>query len=134
MSTLVIGAGKSGVAAANFLAARDERVVLADSKTLPELPYKLDERVGRAFGTDDAALLSEVTEIVVSPGVPLTIPLLQAAAAQATSGPSQRADECIPLHRIAWAAQRQIGKVHRPLTFAIPCVIPRGRSSSCAKS
>ena len=81
MSVLVIGAGKSGVAAANFLAARDERVVLADSKSNPDLPYKLDDRVTRAFGSQDEALLDEVTEIVISPGVPMTIPLLQRAAA-----------------------------------------------------
>jgi len=35
--TLVLGAGKSGIAAANFLAARGERVLLADSKAEPEL-------------------------------------------------------------------------------------------------
>ena len=81
MSVLVIGAGKSGVAAANFLAGRDERVVLADSKSNPDLPYKLDDRVTRAFGSQDEALLDEVTEIVISPGVPMTIPLLQRAAA-----------------------------------------------------
>ncbi len=78
--TLVIGAGKSGVAAANFLAAHDERVVLADSKADPELPYELDRRVERAFGRDDDGLLADVREIILSPGVPVTIPLLQHAA------------------------------------------------------
>jgi UDP-N-acetylmuramoylalanine--D-glutamate ligase len=79
MKTLVIGAGKSGVAAANFLAARGG-VVLADSNANPELPMPLDGRVERAFGTEPP--LDDVGEIVVSPGVPLTIPLLQAAAAR----------------------------------------------------
>jgi UDP-N-acetylmuramoylalanine--D-glutamate ligase len=79
MKTLVIGAGKSGVAAANFLAARGD-AVLADSNENPELPMPLDGRVQRAFGTEPA--LDDVGEIVVSPGVPLTIPLLQAAAAR----------------------------------------------------
>lgn len=82
MKTLVIGAGKSGVAAANFLAARGDDVVLADKNEKPELPYKLDARVQRAFGVNDASLLDGVGSIVVSPGVPLAGPLLTAAAAQ----------------------------------------------------
>lgn len=78
---LVAGAGKSGVAAANFLAVRGERVVLTDDKAEPSLPYELDPRVERAFGeTNDVdALLDGVREIVLSPGVPLTAPLLQRA-------------------------------------------------------
>jgi UDP-N-acetylmuramoylalanine--D-glutamate ligase len=80
MKTLVIGAGKSGVAAANFLAARGD-VTLTDSSPNPELPMPLDERVTRAFGSEPS--LDDVNEIVVSPGVPLTIPLLQRAAAMA---------------------------------------------------
>ena len=83
MKTLVVGAGKSGVASANFLAARGERVLLADSAKEPSLPVALDTRVERAFGRDDVALLDDVTTIVVSPGVPLTIPLLQQAATRA---------------------------------------------------
>jgi len=79
MRTLVIGAAKSGVAAANFLAKRGEEVVLADSKVDPALPYALDERVEKAFGRDDVALLDRVDEIVVSPGVPLDVPLLMEA-------------------------------------------------------
>jgi len=79
MRTLVIGAAKSGVAAANFLAKRGEEVVLADSKADPVLPYELDSHVEQAFGRDDLALLERVDEIVVSPGVPLDIPLLAEA-------------------------------------------------------
>jgi UDP-N-acetylmuramoylalanine--D-glutamate ligase len=81
MSVLVMGAGKSGVAAANFLAARGEHVVLTDSKAAPEMPYALDDRVVRAFGTQNESLLDRVSEIVVSPGVPMTVPLLRSAAA-----------------------------------------------------
>jgi UDP-N-acetylmuramoylalanine--D-glutamate ligase len=80
---LVLGAGKSGVASANFLAARGSSVLLADSNPNPAIPYSLDDRVVRAFGSEDEALLDEVSEIVLSPGVPMTIPLLQAAAARA---------------------------------------------------
>ena len=80
MRTLVLGAAKSGVAAANFLAQRGEEVVLADSKVDPKLPYELDPRVEKAFGRDDFSLLDRVDEIVISPGVPLDIPLLVEAS------------------------------------------------------
>ncbi len=80
--TLVIGAAKSGVAAANFLAAREESVVLADSNASPSLPYELDSRVERAFGRNDDGLLDGITRIVLSPGVPMTIPLLAEAGAR----------------------------------------------------
>ena len=83
MKNLVVGAGKSGVAAANFLAVRGEGVVLSDSNPAPSLPYELDERVVRAFGPQEASLLDDADRIVLSPGVPSTIPLLQEAAARA---------------------------------------------------
>lgn len=79
MKTLVIGAGKSGVAAANFLAARGEAVLLTDSNAAPDLPYPLHDAVARAFGHQDAVLLDGVGMMVLSPGVPRTIPLLQQA-------------------------------------------------------
>lgn len=78
---LVVGAGKSGVASANFLAARGEDVSIADANPRPELSYALDKRVVRFFGTPDDAVLAGVGTVVVSPGVPLTVPLLQRAAA-----------------------------------------------------
>jgi len=80
---LVVGAGKSGVAAANFLAARGEEVSLTDSSQHPDTPFPLDERVRRFFGYQDDRPLNGATTVVVSPGVPLNIPLLQRAAAQA---------------------------------------------------
>lgn len=82
-TTLVIGAGKSGVAAANFLAARGEAVAITDGKAHPELPMALDDHVVRFFGQDDESALESVREIVVSPGVPFTIPLLERARARA---------------------------------------------------
>jgi UDP-N-acetylmuramoylalanine--D-glutamate ligase len=81
--TLVIGAGKSGVAAANFLAGRGEEVSITDSNPRPELPFALAGGVTRSFGRQDDAALDGVSEIVVSPGVPLDIPLLRRAAALA---------------------------------------------------
>ncbi len=83
MKTLVLGAAKSGVAAANFLAARGESVVLADSNAYPSLPYTVDDRVVRAFGREEEALLDDVGLIVLSPGVPTTVPLLIEAARRA---------------------------------------------------
>ena len=79
MRNLVVGAGKSGVAAANHLAGRGESVVLSDSNPNPSLPYQVDERVVRLFGPQSASLLDEVSRIVLSPGVPASIPLLQEA-------------------------------------------------------
>jgi UDP-N-acetylmuramoylalanine--D-glutamate ligase len=80
--TLVLGAAKSGVAAANFLAARGASVVLTDAKPDPVLPYDLHDQVVRAFGTEDEALLDDVGEIVLSPGVPMTVPLIAKARAR----------------------------------------------------
>ena len=77
---LVLGAGKSGVASANFLAGREDSVVLADSNPDPSLPYELDPRVEKAFGREDDALLDGVTTVVLSPGVPRSNPLIMGAA------------------------------------------------------
>jgi len=81
MKHLVIGAGKSGVAAANFLARRGDAVVLSDSKSDPALPYAVDKAVTRVFGRQDDSLLDGVTQVVLSPGVPATIPIIRAAQA-----------------------------------------------------
>ena len=80
--TLVIGAAKSGVAAANWLARHDASVRLTDRDANPPLPYPVDERVERAFGVHSLEVLDGVTQIVLSPGVPMTIPLLQEARAR----------------------------------------------------
>ena len=79
MRYLVLGAAKSGVAAANFLAAREESVVLSDKAADPALPYALDPRVEKAFGREDEGLLDDVSTIILSPGVPMSIPLIQQA-------------------------------------------------------
>jgi UDP-N-acetylmuramoylalanine--D-glutamate ligase len=79
---LVIGAAKSGVAAANWLAAHDASVRLTDRDANPPLPCAVDERVERAFGVHSLDVLEDVTQVVLSPGVPMTIPLLQEAAAR----------------------------------------------------
>jgi UDP-N-acetylmuramoylalanine--D-glutamate ligase len=78
---LVVGAGKSGVAAANFLAARSDQVSIADSNREPVMPQPLDARVTRFFG-DDSGALDGVNTVVLSPGVPAAIPLVQHAREQ----------------------------------------------------
>ena len=80
MRLLVVGAGKSGVAAANFLAERGEDVAINDRNPYPDLPYPLHERVTRLFGQQDESLLTGVESVIVSPGVPLDVPLLRHAA------------------------------------------------------
>lgn len=80
MRYLVVGAGKSGVAAANFLSRRGEDVVLTDNNPSPSMPFDVEPRVARVFGPQDEALLEGVGTVVLSPGVPLTIPLLRRAA------------------------------------------------------
>lgn len=82
MRYLVIGAGKSGVAAANFLARRGDEVCLTDDNPQPQLPYELDARVQRSFGRQDEILLDSIGTVVLSPGVPKNIPLLQVAASK----------------------------------------------------
>lgn len=80
----VFGAGKSGTAAANFLAAREVEVSITDSKPEEEIPLAstLDSRVKRAFGGHPDSLLEGVDAIVLSPGIPLTIPPLVEAASR----------------------------------------------------
>jgi len=80
MKVLVVGAGKSGVAAANFLAERGEEVAINDRNPYPDMPYPLDNRVTRMFGRQDESILSGVEMVVVSPGVPLEDALLKRAA------------------------------------------------------
>ncbi len=82
MPTLVLGAGKSGVAAANFLAGRGEEVVLTDSNALPSMPYPLDGRVVARFGEQGEAMLDGIDRVVLSPGVPMTSILVAAAIAR----------------------------------------------------
>ncbi len=80
MKTLVIGAGKSGVATANFLAGRGDSVLLTDANAEPDMPYPLHDAVAVSFGRQDASLLDGVGMIVLSPGVPRTIELLKQAS------------------------------------------------------
>jgi UDP-N-acetylmuramoylalanine--D-glutamate ligase len=84
---LVVGLGKSGVAACRLLASRGARVAAADGKPEAELGDALAQLSGVALeklfagGIGDEALAGRDL-IVVSPGVPLALPVLSRAAAR----------------------------------------------------
>lgn len=89
--TLVIGAARSGVAVSELLLERGESVVLTDTReskiVLEESPrileYEKKTFFKTVFGTQiNPEILTEIDEIVISPGVPLTIPIVQAAYKQ----------------------------------------------------
>jgi UDP-N-acetylmuramoylalanine--D-glutamate ligase len=71
---LVIGAARSGIASARFLAQRGATVALNDRKPLTEWsPAALDlkiEGVGQIAGDPPSWLLDQIDLVVVSPGVP----------------------------------------------------------------
>ncbi|MBD3879605.1 MAG: hypothetical protein SR1Q5_07975 [Quinella sp. 1Q5] len=74
---LVIGAARSGIAAAKILHESGAQVILSDSKEnlnvdLPGVEIKL--------GKQSEELLRGVDKIIVSPAVPIKIPLLRTAA------------------------------------------------------
>jgi UDP-N-acetylmuramoylalanine--D-glutamate ligase len=79
---LVVGLGKSGIAAARLLAKQGARVIGNDQRDEAALGADAaalrGEGVELALGGHDAALFTSVDRIVISPGVP-SLPALQAA-------------------------------------------------------
>jgi len=77
---LVLGAGKSGVASARFLAERGATVALHDKKTVEEWSdaarsLKESHKIGEISGPIPSWLLDQIDLVVISPGVPTnTIP------------------------------------------------------------
>lgn len=77
---LVLGAGRSGIASARFLAARGAIVALHDKKPVEEWPeaarsLKVSHNVALIGGTIPSWLLDQIDLVVISPGVPTnTIP------------------------------------------------------------
>jgi UDP-N-acetylmuramoylalanine--D-glutamate ligase len=80
---LVVGAGRSGAAVAKALVAFGASVVVTDRKREGDLGPEMEElrRLGveLAVGAHSLDLLAGVDLVVVSPGVPSDLPLLQAA-------------------------------------------------------
>ena len=80
---LVIGAGISGFAAAKIAKKFGANVTLSDAKNESDLKYNFDELrevgINLKFGAQTDELLNGVDLIIVSPAVPLRIPILQTA-------------------------------------------------------
>jgi UDP-N-acetylmuramoylalanine--D-glutamate ligase len=73
--TLILGAGRSGVASARFLAERGATVALHDRKALDEWPeaakrLKTTHNIGLIAGDLPSWLLDQIDLVVISPGVP----------------------------------------------------------------
>lgn len=80
--TAVIGLGQTGLSVARFLAARQQRFVVCDTRDKPaglELLQQEFPDVHVETGPLNAETLLAVDELVVSPGVPLREPAIQAA-------------------------------------------------------
>lgn len=79
---VVLGAGKSGLAAATFLAGQGAEVVLSDSRPETEITglESLPRSVSRVFGSHPDSLMDERPDFVVlSPGIPTTAPIVRRA-------------------------------------------------------
>ena len=77
---LVVGLGRSGLAAARFLKAQGARVTVSDSRpaaTAKELPQLLDEGIMVEAGSHGLLTFRRQDLIVVSPGVPQSVPELK---------------------------------------------------------
>src|SRR5690606_17589694 len=78
--TLVLGAGRSGIASARFLAESGAITALHDRKPVEEWPdaarsLKESHKVGLIGGDIPSWLLDQIDLVVISPGVPTnTIP------------------------------------------------------------
>lgn len=83
--TLIIGLGKTGLSCARYLAARGVEVAVADSRAEPPGLAALREElpdVALFLGDYPEQAIARAELVVVSPGVPLSHPMLAAAAAR----------------------------------------------------
>lgn len=77
-----MGAGRSGLAAARFLAAAGRPVVLTDSCPGPSPALELDlakAGIPGVWGSHPEALLGDCGELIISPGIPRSAPFVTAA-------------------------------------------------------
>jgi len=82
MRTVVMGAGRSGLAAARFLAGQGREVVLTDTRPDPgpELEGVLaGAEIPGVWGNHPLSLLEDCEELVISPGIPRTAPFVAEA-------------------------------------------------------
>lgn len=83
---LVLGAGVSGIAVAQILRELGAAVTLSDGKPQEQIRHNLDglrdRGVELALGRQDETLLAGVDCLVLSPGISIYSPLVQAAQAR----------------------------------------------------
>ncbi len=79
---VVAGLGISGVAAVNFLHENGYRVAVTDSRKTPPGHDQIPSEVQTSFGQLDQEMLLQAEEIVISPGLDLKLPEIQAAIAK----------------------------------------------------
>ncbi|MBL0209596.1 MAG: UDP-N-acetylmuramoyl-L-alanine--D-glutamate ligase [Holophagaceae bacterium] len=75
--TIVLGAGKSGLAAARFLASRGIEAVVTDSKAQPspaQIEALLQGQIPAVWGGHPLSLLDGCAEVVLSPGISPGVP------------------------------------------------------------
>lgn len=85
MRTVVLGAGRSGLAAARFLASTGGSVILTDQRSEPDAATELDlARFGivGVWGGHPMVLLDGCDELVVSPGISRSVPFVAEALAR----------------------------------------------------
>ena len=79
----VVGAARSGVAAAELLVRRGARVTLSDAKaSITDATRLTTVGVALELGTNDPAAVRVADLVVVSPGVPIELPALAVAQAR----------------------------------------------------
>ena len=104
---LVVGLGKSGVAAALFLAGKGARVTASDAKSEDQLrediSVLLDRGITVEAGGHGERTFRQQDLIVVSPGVPSNVPMLQQARGMGIPviGEIELASRFLPGHLIA---------------------------------
>jgi len=85
-NVLVIGAGISGFAAAKVAKKIGANVTLSDAKQESEIKFNFEELrevgINLVFGKQTENLLEKVDCVIVSPAVPIKIPILQSALAK----------------------------------------------------
>jgi UDP-N-acetylmuramoylalanine--D-glutamate ligase len=85
MRTVVMGAGRSGLAAARFLAKQGGFVVLTDARLEPGSALELElakAGIPGVWGSHPSALLEGCEQLVISPGIPRTAPFVAEALAR----------------------------------------------------
>jgi UDP-N-acetylmuramoylalanine--D-glutamate ligase len=85
MRTVVMGAGRSGSAAAHFLAAQGIPVVLTDSRPGPSAELELElakAGIPGVWGAHPFVLLEGCVELILSPGIPRSAPFVAEALAR----------------------------------------------------